>query len=148
MEKTIDNYYRVGEITKDMADIAQLKFNGFVYAAPGVIKHIKKRHKSGESALSPQVISDIIPTIEKIILKPDYIGKHPSKIGTSMELVKRIDDNILVALEVDLDCEYIYVSSMYPVTEGKIKTRLNSGRFIKSSNIELDEVAVDKDIIL
>lgn len=142
MKKTdLSKYHKVGKISEEIADAVEFKFTGSVYAAPGVIKHIRKRHKKGKDALSPEVIDDILETIKRIIASPDYLGKHPKKIGTSIELIKKIDDNILVAIEVDLNNDYIYVSSLYPISESKIVNRLNNGRFIKYSDESLQEAA-------
>lgn len=140
----LDKYYKVGFISNEVANIADFKFNGNVYAAPGVIKHIIKRHSSGKHPLSTTAIDNIIETISKILLTPDFVGKHPDKIGTSIELVKKLDDNLLVALEVDLNNKYIYVASLYPISQGKINNRLNSGRLVSLNNSNIDDVAATK----
>lgn len=133
--KNIDlcEYNKVGKLSKDISNKLNFKYTGQVYASPGVIKHIKKRHKTGKNALSYYVYNNILPTIESVIMNPDYIGNHPDKIETSLEFVKKIDDNLLVALEVDLDNNYIYVASLYPISEAKLRNRIESGRLIKYS---------------
>lgn len=96
--------------------------------APGVKKHIVKRHKND---LNANVLKDISHYIKEVINSPEYVGKHPKKIGDSIELVKKIENNLLVAIEVDLTDKYIYVASLYPITESKLLNRVNSGRFKK-----------------
>ncbi|MEJ8553437.1 PBECR3 domain-containing polyvalent protein [Tepidibacter sp. Z1-5] len=63
--------------------------------------------------------------------EPEYIGTHPKKVDTSIEFIKKINDNILVATELDIKENYIYVASMYPIHQSKIDNRVNSGRFKK-----------------
>jgi|GEM_PF-783372 len=140
----LDKYYKVGFISNKIAAIADFKFHGNVYAAPGVVKHIMKRHSSGRNHLNTNTINNIIETVSEILLTPDFVGKHPDKIGTSIEFVKKLDDNLLLALEVDLDNKYIYVASLYPISQGKINNRLNSGRLISLNNSNIDYVAATK----
>jgi hypothetical protein len=108
-----------------MATLANINYQGNVYAAPGVIKHIKKRHKN---ELSKYILDNIIDVLKIILTNPQYIGYHNKKIGKSIEFIKKIDDNILVATELDVKEGYLYVSSMYPIKQAKIETRLNSNR--------------------
>ena len=144
----LSKYHKVGIVTKELAKKVDFNFTGVVYAAPGLIKHIKRRHERGKDALDHDIVKDIISVIEKIISSPDYIGKHPKKIGTSIEFVKKMGENLLVAVDVDLSNKYIYVSSLYPISEGKIKNRVNSGRFIKYLDNGIEEVAVtNKELI-
>jgi stage III sporulation protein SpoIIIAA len=118
-------YYKVGTIDNTISTLINFKYHGTIYAAPGVIKHIIKRHNH---ELSQNVLTDMVGTIESIIKSPDYVGKHPDKGEESMEYIKKIDDNLLVGLEIDLNEGYIYVATMHPISEGKISNRLNSGR--------------------
>lgn len=128
MTKDISSYEVVGEINKQIAEVAEFKYQGVVYMAPGVKKHIVKRHKDD---LKEDVLKDIPHYIKAVIKEPDYVGKHPKKTGESMEFVKKIEENLLVAIEVDLTDNYIYVASLYPITESKLLNRVNSGRFKK-----------------
>lgn len=73
--------------------------------------------------------------IENIIKNPDYIGINPREKGTSLEYLKVLDDNILLAVKLDSKRNYFYTASMYEVTEAKLKSMLNSGR-IKKYNID------------
>lgn len=67
--------------------------------APGVKKHIVKRHKND---LKEDVLNDIQSYIKEVINEPDYVGKHPKKLVIVLELFKKIYDNLLVTIEVDL----------------------------------------------
>ncbi|MGO1004005.1 PBECR2 nuclease fold domain-containing protein, partial [Clostridioides difficile] len=74
------------------------------------------------------IFNDIIDTIKMVLKSPEYIGSHPKKPGKSVEFIKKIDDYILVATELDTKKEYLYVSSMYAIKEAKLESRVNSGR--------------------
>ena len=124
----VSKYTHVGSITETIANIKNFKYPGKVYAAPGVIKHIIKNH---DDKLSEAVLNDLLGTMKNILNNPDYVGCDPKKIGTSLELIKWIDDNILLALKFDITENYIYVASIYPVTESKIENRLYSNRIVK-----------------
>lgn len=139
-KKNLDNYYIVGQVDANLADFVNFKYTGTIFAAPGVIKHIKKRHSH---ELNKRFLDDLISTIKVIIESPDYIGSHPKKKGTGIEFIKKLDTNFLVGVEVDLDDNYIYVATMYPIVQAKIDSRLNSGRLKKYSNLEgNDDVAL------
>jgi hypothetical protein len=123
----ISKYTHVGTITEQIANIKKFKYPGDVYAAPGIIKHIKKhRNKFSEA-----ILNDLLGTMRSILNNPDYVGCDPSEEGTSLELIKKIDDNILIALQFDITDNYIYVASLYPVTESKINNRLHSNRIVE-----------------
>jgi hypothetical protein len=48
-----------------------------------------------------------------------------------VELIKVLDKNILVGIKLDVDENYLYVSTMYDVQESKLRRRLHSGRVKK-----------------
>lgn len=48
-----------------------------------------------------------------------------------MEFVKCYEKNILLAVKLDMGKNYLYVASLYDVTDSKIQNRLNSGRLKK-----------------
>lgn len=73
-------------------------------------------------------MANIIDTIKFVLKQPEYVGCHDKKIGKGIEFIKKIDDNILVATELDIKEGYLYISSMYPIKQAKIDTRLNGGR--------------------
>ncbi|HBG4825566.1 TPA: hypothetical protein KQF10_000110 [Clostridioides difficile] len=115
----------VGIIDEETAELAGIEYTGKIYASSGVIKHIKKKHRC---QLSKDIFNDIIDTIKMVLKSPEYIGSHPKKPGKSVEFIKKIDDYILVATELDTKKGYLYVSSMYAIKEAKLESRVNSGR--------------------
>ncbi|KMT21625.1 PBECR2 nuclease fold domain-containing protein [Clostridium cylindrosporum] len=130
MSKNLNSYYWVGKISSNMGRIVNFNYTGVVYMSSGVMRHILKKHRS---QLSKKNLHDPIGCIKRVIKNPDYIGTHPDKQGTSMEFVKCIHDNhILVAVDVDKEDGYIYISSMYPITDAKLESRICSGRFKKA----------------
>lgn len=92
-----------------------------IYQSDGLTIHIKKRHPGFE-----KYISDI----PDIINSPDYIGVNP-KEADSVELIKLLDDNILVAVKLDKNDNRLFVASLYNVSNAKLQNRLNSGRIKK-----------------
>ncbi len=123
----LSTYMHVGKITEKIANIKSFKYPGEVYAAPGLIKHIQKHKKEFSEAIS----KDLLGTMKSILNNPDYVGCDPSQKGTSLELIKIIDDNILIALKFDINDNYIFVASLYPVTKAKIDNRIYSNRIVK-----------------
>ncbi len=126
-------YKKVGRINTSLAERLGFAFDGSVYASPGVINHIKKRHGK---QLTKRVKENLLQIMEGIIENPDYIGvdERRGSVG-ALELIKKIDNTILLGLEVDLEEKYIYVSTMYPITKGKVNNRIYSGRIVKFSDI-------------
>lgn len=61
--------------------------------------------------------------IPEIIAHPDYIGRHPN--GRSLEYIKRIDGNVLVAVRL---CDKLNVRTMFVIKDSKLKNYLNAGR--------------------
>ena len=114
----------VGTIPKKIIEMLNLSIDPMdVYQYPGVKKHITRRH--------PDKIG-YLDDISEIIKNPDYIGKHPS-IPNSLELVKVLDDNILVSIclnKKEAEESYLYVSSLYDISDSKVKNRLKSGRLL------------------
>lgn len=129
---SMKGYIRVGKIHSKVARLAGFTSNGDVFASPGVYKHIRKKHYK---QLGQGVIDNMTTIIKSILSSPDFIGHDPDKSATSIELVKKAGPFILLALEVDTEKGYIYVASLYPLTEGKICSRLHSGRLIPLTSI-------------
>jgi hypothetical protein len=70
-----------------------------------------------------------IDHIPEIIKNPDYVGLHDNKDGTfSVEYIKVLKLNVLVAVKVDSDVDYLYVSTVYDIQDSKIQRRLFSGK--------------------
>lgn len=59
---------------------------------PGAIKYIKRQH--------PKDLKKYFDRIHKIISTPDFVGQNPNE-PNSVELVKRFEDNVLVAIKSD-----------------------------------------------
>lgn len=128
MESKFYTYKRVGYFRSKMASVLGVSYSGVIYASPGVIKHIRNRHGKH---LPKKVITNILEVIKEVIKDPDYIGVYNLSNGkASIEIIKKIDVNILVGIEVDSENDYIYVSTMYPISEGKIGSKLYSGKLI------------------
>ena len=94
-----------------------------IYRSKGLPSHIVKRKH--------YKCLKYIDYIPDIISAPDYIGINPNEQGTSIELIKRYADNVMIGIKLDTDEEYLYVSTMHDVQESKISRRLYSGRIKK-----------------
>ena len=136
-EESMRSYYKayrkVGRINASLAGKLGFSFDGSVYASPGVLSHIKKHHGR---QLTRRVKDNLLKVIESILEQPDYIGvdrKRGSK--GALELIKKVDTTLLLGLEVDLEEEYIYVSTLYPITKSKIDNRIYSGRIIRYKDL-------------
>lgn len=81
------------------------------------MKHMKEK---------ASLLSDIPVTIQD----PDYIGHNP-KESDSIELVKVIQQNVMVCVKLDSKNGYLYVASIYTISGSKLRNRLNSGRLKK-----------------
>ncbi|MBS6025813.1 MAG: hypothetical protein KIB00_17200 [Paeniclostridium sordellii] len=128
MNDKLSTYELVGYIDKNTAELANLKYTGNVYAAPGVLKHIHKRHKH---ELSEYVLNNLINVIKLVVNSPEYIGHHKNKEGCGIEFIRQVDSNILVAAKFDITDEYLYIASLYPITSSKISSKLHSGKLKK-----------------
>ena len=91
---------------------------GPIYQSHGLAIHVKNHHPGEESVLDH---------IEEVIEQPDYVGKHP-KEENSVELVKQIDGNIMVCIKLDVRNGYLFVASMFKISNGKLNNRIHSGR--------------------
>ena len=76
---------------------------------------------------------EYIDYIPDIIQNPDYIGINPKEGGTSLELIKRYADNVMIGIKLDTDGKYLYVATMHDVQASKISRRLHGGRLRKFS---------------
>ncbi|NSB16417.1 hypothetical protein [Clostridium beijerinckii] len=138
MKREYKAYKKVGKIKISISELLELDLPRIVYASPGVVNHIKKRHGR---QFTKKIKDNIIDTIEKVIKDPQYVGvNYKRAVGDSLELVKKVDNIILLlGLEVDLEEQYIYVATMYPITLSKMNARIYRGRLIKVEDSELKE---------
>lgn len=132
MNDKLSTYELVGYIDENTASLANLNYTGNVYAAPGVLKHIRRRHRH---ELSPYVLDNLIDVIKLVVNSPEYVGHHKDKEGYGIEFIKQIDSNILVAVEFDIKEEYLYIASLYPTTNSKISSKLHSGKLKEYENL-------------
>ena len=114
---------KVGSITDKI--LAQYKIeviNSNVYVHQGTFKHISKRH--------PDILNskDIII---KVLDSPDYIGQNP-KEKSSLELIKKIDENYLVAIKIDIKTNNLIVASTYKISDSKLQKMILSNRVYKA----------------
>ena len=138
MKREYKAYKKVGKIKISISELLELDLPRIVYASPGVINHIKKRHGR---QFTKKMKDNIIDIIEKIIKEPEYVGlDYRRGNGGSLELIKKVDNIILLlGLEIDLEDQYIYVATMYPITLSKMNARIYRGRLIKIEDTELKE---------
>lgn len=136
MRREYKAYKKVGKIKISISELLELDLPRIVYASPGVINHIKKRHGR---QFTKKMKDNIIDIIEKVIKEPEYVGlDYRRGTGGSLELIKKIDNIILLlGLEIDLEEQYIYVATMYPITLSKMNARIYRGRLIKVEENEL-----------
>lgn len=128
MESKFCTYKRVGYLRQKVAKELGIEFTGVIYASPGVLKHIIKRHGS---QLDRQTRNGILDWMKKILEEPDYVGIYKNEGGqTAVEFIKRVYTNLLLGVELDEENQYIYVTTMYPITDKKIENRIYSGKLI------------------
>ncbi|MBF0709715.1 MULTISPECIES: PBECR2 nuclease fold domain-containing protein [unclassified Gemella] len=72
-----------------------------------------------------------IDNIKEIIKNPDFVGVNRRIKGTSVEYLKLLDDNILVAVKLDSKNNYFYTASMYEVKTAKLEHMIKTGRLKK-----------------
>ena len=103
---------------------------GDIYQSEGLAAHVQKRHPAeiGNLAHIPGIIAD-----------PDYVGHNP-KEPESIELVKVIDNNVMVCIKLDKIENYLYVASVYNITDAKLHNRLHSGRLKNVDKRSLIEI--------
>ena len=89
----------------------------------GLKKHILKHNHEN--------VIGYFEEIPSIIKYPDYIGQNPRENGISLEYIKILGTNLLVAVKLDIKNDYFYVASFYGITDSKLKKMINSGRIIK-----------------
>ncbi|RMD04426.1 hypothetical protein D9O40_01830 [Clostridium autoethanogenum] len=124
MEGTDDKLIQVGRFYQKLNDIigSNLPLQK-IYRSKGLPAHlIKEKHFN---------CLKHIDDISNIIKNPDYVGINPNEKGDTVELIKVLNKNILVGIKLDVDENYLYVSTMYDIQESKLRRRLHSGRVKK-----------------
>lgn len=126
-------FKRIGYLRQKTSYFLGIENTGIIYASPGVIKHIKKNHSRQFLFKSD---NDIIDLMRKVADDPSYIGiRYKDSDVISLEFIKKIDRYILLGIEIDINSNYIYVCTMYPITEEKLNSRMISGKIYNSENI-------------
>ena len=123
---------KVGKYNPKFYEVLGIKIEELeIYRSKGLPSHmVKRKHFKCLKYI------DYIPDI---ILEPDYIGINPNEQDTSIELVKKYADNVMIGIKLDTDGKYLYVSTMHDIQESKISRRLYSGRLKEfSSEIQKD----------
>jgi hypothetical protein len=82
------------------------------------MRHIQKKHSD--------YYEDYFYSIPSIVCSPEYYGLYPSK-PNSIELVKKINDYILVGIKIN-STNNLLVSSFYPVDKDKVAARIRKNR--------------------
>ncbi|AZV58604.1 hypothetical protein [Clostridium sp. AWRP] len=124
MEDKNDKLIQVGRFYQKLNDIigSNLPLQK-IYRSKGLPAHlIKEKHFN---------CLKHIDDISNIIKNPDYVGINPNEKGDTVELIKVLNKNILVGIKLDVDENYLYVSTMYDIQESKLRRRLHSGRVKK-----------------
>lgn len=94
----------------------------YIYRSRGLEKHIQKRH--------PECLQ-YVPALPLIISKPDYIGVNPNEKTSSFELIKILNENVQVGIKLDAKNNYLYIATLYTITEGKLRHGIENGRLKK-----------------
>lgn len=91
---------------------------GPIMQSLGLHTHIRKHH--------PDIV-ECMNLIPAIIEHPDFVGHNPRE-PQSIELVKRLEKNLMVCVKLDCIKGHLYVASLYDITDSKLQSRVKSGR--------------------
>ncbi|TWT09771.1 PBECR2 nuclease fold domain-containing protein [Streptococcus sp. sy004] len=110
---------KVGKLTKKVIEAFKLDYEEgtVILLSPKRKKHMEK-HRDEFSDFDVA-----FENIDEIIKNPDYVGRHPN--GRSLEYIKRIDGNVLVAVRLG---EKLDVRTMYVIRDTKLKNYIKAGR--------------------
>lgn len=92
-----------------------------------VVEHGMKIHVMNHHPACAKYLKHIITILEY----PDYVGFNPNVKGQSFELIKTLDDNILIGVKLDTTRNRLYAASLYTITNSKLEHRIKSGRLKK-----------------
>ena len=129
-DKEKEELLKVGEYNSKYNGLLNIQLETLsIYRSKGLPAHMVKR-KHFKSLKYIDFIPDIIEN-------PDYVGVKPNEGQTSIEIIKRYKDNVIIGIKLDIEGNYLYVSTVHDIQESKIERRLYSGR--------IKDVSVDKD---
>ncbi|SEU08193.1 hypothetical protein SAMN05443270_3007 [Lacrimispora sphenoides] len=130
-ENEKEELLKVGEYNSKYNDLLNIQLESLnIYRSKGLPAHmVKRKHYKSLKYI------DFIPDI---IENPDYVGVNPNESQTSIEIIKRYKDNIMIGIKLDIEGNYLYVSTVHDIQESKIERRLHSGR-IRNVSIDNDE---------
>ena len=117
---------KIGELKQDIINILDLQINPrsikFGYDR---IEHCKRHLNDFKNIHSYNKSIEHIP---EIINTPDYVGFNIK--NNSIEYIKKIDDLTLVAVRLKQKDD-LFLRSIYPITESKLKKGINLDRIKK-----------------
>ncbi len=117
------NVYNIGKLTSDIIEILDIELNeADILISDDKIKYTEKHISDYENYQQYKEMTEKAP---EIIAKPDYVGVHPK--GQSIEFIKKLDKNILVAVRIS-NKNNMWVKSIYPITDSKLNIYIKSGR--------------------
>ena len=98
---------------------------GNIFQAEGLAVHVRKHHPDE---------TGLLEHTPDIIAAPDYVGHNPRE-PQSVELIKVTDKNEMVCIKLDIGKGYLYVASVFSISQGKLLSRLRSGRLVAIDKI-------------
>lgn len=117
----------IGRLKKEICDVlstlleADINLEGkSVLIGNSNLNHVKERH--------PEIFEKYTGSLSDIISMPDYVGVHPD--GKSIELIKKFEDNILVAIRIK-NSGPLWIKSFYEIKDTKLSSYVSSGRTIE-----------------
>lgn len=72
-----------------------------------------------------------LDNLDEIIESPDYVGVNPREQAISVEYVKCYENNVLVAIKINIDNNNFYVASLYTIDEYKLNKHIRIKRLKK-----------------
>ena len=108
MESRFCTYKRVGYLRERVAYELGIEFTGVIYASPGVLKHIIKRHGR---QFDKRTRTGILEWMKKILDDPDYIGRNMSD---EIVVVDSFTEKKVIGSNMEYDGSEVY-DIVYPV---------------------------------
>ncbi len=115
--------YKVGKLTINIIDLLNLSSEEKdIIVWRDRLNYIAKHKNDFETE---EQFYKHIEAIPEIIQNPDYVGLHPN--GKSLEFIKRIDENMLVAVRLS-DKKKLAFRTSYPIKQSKLNNYIAAGR--------------------